>query len=98
MRKFIEENFSNVEVVGEAVNGREAIKQADLLQPDVIIMDIKMPGINGIEAIKQIYANHPTIKYIMMSAYDSFDYAKEAMTYGIKDYILKPGKKEEIVR
>jgi len=98
MRKFIEENFSGIHVVGEAVNGRKAIEQAESLRPDVIFMDIKMPGIDGLEAIKQIHAQNPLIKFIMVSAYDSFDYAKQAMSYGIKDYILKPGKKEEIVK
>jgi len=98
MRKFIEENFSEIQVVGEAVNGRKAIEQAQLLSPNVIFMDVKMPGIDGLEAIKQIYNYDSSIKFIMISAYDSFDYAKQAMAYGIKDYILKPGKKEEIVK
>src|SRR5690625_2180440 len=98
MRKFIEENFSEIQVVGEAVNGRKAIEQAQLLSPNVIFMDVKMPGIDGLEAIKQIYNYDSSIKFIMISAYDSFDYAKQAMAYGIKDYIIKPGKKEEIVK
>lgn len=98
MKKFIEENFSKIKVVGEAVNGREAIEKTQTLQPDVILMDVKMPGIDGIEAVRQINEQYPSVKFIMVSAYDSFDYAKEAMSYGIKDYILKPGKKEEIIR
>lgn len=98
MRKFIEENFTDIYVVGEAINGRKAIKQSQELKPDVILMDIKMPGIGGLEAIKQIHEHDTSIKFIMISAYDSFDYAKQAMNYGIKDYILKPGKKEEIVK
>src|SRR5690625_7943846 len=93
MKKFIETNFSNMNVVGEAVNGRQAIELAETAQPDIIFMDIKMPGINGLEAIKQINANYPAIKFILVSAYDTFDYAKQAMASGIKDYILKPGKK-----
>ncbi|HLS60088.1 MAG TPA: response regulator [Virgibacillus sp.] len=98
MKKFIETNFSNMNVVGEAVNGRQAIELAETAQPDIIFMDIKMPGINGLEAIKQINANYPAIKFILVSAYDTFDYAKQAMAFGIKDYILKPGKKAEIVK
>lgn len=98
MKKFIEENFSKITVVGEAVNGREAIEKTRDLHPDVVLMDVKMPGIDGIEAVKQINKQLPTVKFIMVSAYDSFDYAKEAMAYGIKDYILKPGKKDEIIR
>lgn len=98
MKKFIEENFNEMTVVGEAANGRKAIELAETTYPDIIFMDIKMPGINGLEAIEKINAANPTIKFILVSAYDSFDYAKEAMRFGIKDYILKPGKKEEIVK
>lgn len=98
MRKFIEDNFSDMEVIGEAENGRKAITLAKTLSPDVIFMDIKMPGINGLEAIEQINGISPSIKFILVSAYDSFNYAKEAMSFGIKEYILKPGKKEEIVK
>lgn len=97
MRKFIEENFTDMVVVGEAVNGREAIELAKDKRPDIIFMDIKMPGINGLEAIEQINTNHPTIKFILVSAYDTFEFAKQAMQFGIKDYILKPGKKQEII-
>ena len=98
MRKFIENNFTDFTVVGEAVNGRQAIELVETTEPDIIFMDIKMPGINGLEAIAEINEKYPAIKFILVSAYDSFDYAKEAMQFGIKDYILKPGKKEEIVK
>src|SRR5699024_6664635 len=57
-----------------------------------------MHGINGLEAIAEINEKYPAIKFILVSAYDSFDYAKEAMQFGIKDYILKSGKREEIVK
>lgn len=98
MKKFIKENFGDMEVVGEAENGRRAIELAKEKRPNIVFMDIKMPGINGLEAIKQIHAVQPSIKFILVSAYDTFDYAKQAMQFGIKDYILKPGKKEEIVK
>lgn len=98
MKKFIQDNFHQMTVVGEAVNGRQAIQLAKELQPNIIFMDIKMPGINGLEAIEQIHATQPTIKFILVSAYDTFEYAKQAMQFGIKDFILKPEKKEEIVR
>lgn len=98
MKKFIQENFRDMEVVGEAENGRRAIELAKEKQPNIIFMDIKMPGINGLEAVEQIHAVQPNIKFILVSAYDTFDYAKQAMQFGIKDYILKPGKKEEIVK
>ncbi|WP_209365568.1 AraC family transcriptional regulator [Sediminibacillus dalangtanensis] len=98
MRKFLEDNFSDVTVVGEAANGRKAIEMAEALLPQIILMDIKMPGINGLEAIEAIHRRDPTIKFILVSAYDSFDYAKQAMKMGVKEYILKPSKKEETIR
>src|SRR5690625_2203705 len=82
MKKFIETNFSTMEVVGEAVNGRKAIELAKTVQPDIIFMDIKMPGINGLEAIKQIHANDPAIKFILVSAYETFDYRSEERRVG----------------
>lgn len=96
MKKFIHENFEEMAVVGEAANGRMAIELAEKMLPDIIFMDIKMPGINGLEAIEQIHASQPTIKFILVSAYNTFEYAKQAMQFGIKDFILKPGKREEI--
>lgn len=98
MRKFIKQHFSDIEVVGEAVNGRVAIEMTLELKPDLVLMDIKMPGINGIEAIEQILQKNPAIKFILVSAYDSFDYAKQAMQLGVKEYILKPSKKEETIQ
>ncbi len=98
MRKFIEETFVDMEVVGEAMNGRKAVELAEQLEPDIMFMDIRMPGVNGLEAIEQISVKHKRIKFILVSAYDSFEYAKEAMRFGIKDYILKPGRRQEIVK
>lgn len=97
MKKFLVENFPGVTVVGEAVNGRSAIQLAKQVQPDVMLIDIKMPGINGIEAIEEISRFNSSIKFILVSAYDSFDYAKHAMKLGVKEYILKPSKKEETI-
>ncbi|MDY0404803.1 response regulator [Virgibacillus sp. 179-BFC.A HS] len=98
MKKFIAENFPSMEVVAEAENGRKAIQLAAEKSPDLMLMDIKMPGINGLDAIETIQKEQPHIKFIVVSAYDSFAYAKKAMQFGIKDYILKPSRKEEIVQ
>ncbi len=98
MRKFLEEHFSDIEQVEEAVNGRKAIEVAESIQPDIILMDIKMPGINGLEAMESICQAFPLTKFIMVTAYDTFEYAKQAMKLGVREYILKPSKKEEIIR
>lgn len=96
MKKLIRENIPKIQVIEEAVNGREAIELAKTIQPNIMLMDIKMPGINGLEAIKKISKINPDIKFILVSAHDTFEYAKTAMRFGIKDYILKPSKKAEI--
>lgn len=98
MRKFLEEHFHDMEIVGEAVNGRTAIELAEKYRPDLMLMDIKMPGIDGLEAMERIYKADPSIKFIVVSAYDSFHYAKKAMKLGVKEYILKPSNKEETIR
>ncbi|MFV2047644.1 response regulator [Metabacillus litoralis] len=95
MKKFITESLTHMEVVSEAANGRIAIEQARLHKPDIMFMDIHMPGIDGLEAIRQILAELPQTKFIMVSAYNSFEYAKEAMKQGVKEYILKPSNKQE---
>lgn len=84
-------------VIKQAKNGRMAVEIARKFQPDVIFMDIKMPGMNGLEAVEQIAANHPYTKFIMVTAYDTFEYMRHAIKLGVKDYLLKPSKASDIV-
>ena len=79
-----------------AENGRQAILLAEEQRPDFMFVDIRMPGIQGIEAIREITARHPSIKFVMVTAHDYFTYAKEAITLGVKDYLLKPARLEEV--
>ncbi|GGH78203.1 two-component system response regulator YesN [Pullulanibacillus pueri] len=97
LKKMIGEAFDDLDIVDEAVNGRQAIEKAKALAPDIIMMDIKMPGIDGVEAVKQIRKERPKIKFIMVSAYNTFDYAKQVMREGVKEYLLKPSRKTEII-
>ncbi|WP_217591813.1 response regulator [Cohnella sp. GbtcB17] len=83
--------------IAQAKNGKIAVDMAAELQPDLILMDIKMPGMNGLEAIEQISQAQPGIKFIMVTAYDTFDYARSAIKLGVKDYLLKPSKASEII-
>lgn len=80
--------------VFEAKNGREAIEISDKEKPDVFVMDIKMPGINGIESIKEIKKIHKDAYIIILTAYDYFNFAKEAIEYNVKEYLLKPFDRE----
>ncbi len=82
-------------VVGEASDGVEAINQVDICRPDVIIMDINIPIMNGLEVIRILRAKYPEMAFIVVSGYDDFNYCKEAIKLKITDYILKPVNYEE---
>lgn len=97
LKKMIADGIQDVKVVGEAANGRQAVQLARTLSPDIIMMDIKMPGTDGIEAVKTIHAENPKTKFIMVSAFDTFEYARQVMKVGVKEYLLKPSTKEEIL-
>lgn len=83
--------------VGLAKNGMEAIERADSFRPDLILMDIKMPGLSGLEAVARIRRHHPDISFVMVTAYDEFEFARQALKYGVRDYLLKPSRTAETV-
>ncbi|WJH36656.1 histidine kinase [Paenibacillus sp. CC-CFT747] len=86
------------EVVGEAYNGRDALDKMARMRPDVAFIDIRMPGMNGIELIRQVSALGYPVLCIIASGYAEFDYARQAMQHGAVDYCLKPFDREEIER
>mgnify|MGYP001461214844 CR=1 FL=1 len=96
LKAILQHGLPNV-IIEQAKNGSIALQLAEEFQPDLILMDVKMPGINGLEAVERISANQPSIKFIMVTAYDTFDYARKAIKLGVKDYLLKPSKASEIV-
>lgn len=97
VKHIINENFSDELQIYEARNGREAIELSESIRPDIVIMDIKMPGIDGIQALKEITGSLPNLYSIILTAYDYFDFAKEAVKINVKEYLLKPFAKEEII-
>lgn len=94
----INRNFPELEVVAEAETGRQAIELFEKFKPELVLMDVKMPGINGIEAIETIRKNSSSTKFVIISAYNYFDYAKEALKHDVEDYLLKPFAKDEFVK
>ena len=89
---------SYVEVVGEATNGLEALELCSKLQPDVLILDINMPKMNGFEALKSIRSAHPEIAVVMMSSDATQSNVEEARTYGIDRFIVKPFSPAQVIR
>jgi DNA-binding NarL/FixJ family response regulator len=84
------------EVAGEAADGLEAIAQAPLLQPDVILMDVRMPRVSGLEATRQILSAHPQTKILMLSMLEDEDAVFEAVKSGAQGYLLKTADPEEL--
>ncbi|MEI6278272.1 MAG: response regulator transcription factor [Verrucomicrobiae bacterium] len=80
---------SDIKVVGEAVNGREAVTLAAKLRPDVIVMDVAMPLLNGLEATRQILRATPGAKVLMLSAHGDDAYVEKAMEIGAAGYVIK---------
>lgn len=85
------------EVCGEAKNGQEALEKLELLKPDIALVDINMPIMDGLELIKTMKEKDLGAKAIMLTGYGEFSYAKQAMQFGVKDYILKPINEEELI-
>ena len=94
--KFIVKN-SNLEIseVMEASNGQEALAIAEKFDPDIVTLDILMPGLNGIEAGQILRERKPELKIVFVTAYDSFEYAHEAIKIGVEEFIVKPGSDEK---
>ena len=82
-------------VAGEAADGMEALAKIDTLNPDIVIMDINIPIMNGLKVIKMSRIKHPDTAFIIVSGYDDFSYCREALRLKITDYILKPANYEE---
>ena len=91
-------NTHDIEVVGEANNGDDAIAKARELTPTVILMDLKMPGMNGIEATRRIHEAQPDIGVLVLTMFDDDDSVFAAMRAGARGYLLKDADKDEVVR
>ena len=84
------------EVAGQAANGKQALEVMPDLMPDLIITDICMPWLNGIDFIENAKSLNPDLKVLIVSGYDDFVYAQKALRLGVSDYILKPVQTEKL--
>lgn len=88
----------DIEVVGEAVNGEEAIDMLSRVNPDVILMDIRMPVLNGVEATKIIKEKFSEVKILILTTFNEDEYIFEGLKYGADGYMLKDVKSDEIIK
>jgi DNA-binding NarL/FixJ family response regulator len=88
---------NDIEVVGEACNGLEAVEKAISLKPDIVLMDIKMPNCNGLQATRLIKESMPEVKIVIVTAFDEDEDLFQAMKIGASGYVLKNVKDEEFV-
>lgn len=97
VRTFLE-NEPDIEVVGEAGDGEEVLAKSTELKPDVILMDLNMPGVNGIEATRRIHENNPDIGVLALTMFDDDDSVFAAMRAGARGYLLKDAGKNQVIR
>ena len=96
--RFLLDRQPDMEVVGEASEGREAVRLSEELAPNVVIMDVAMPQLNGIDAAAQIIKNNPNIRIVMLSMHADESYLVRALSAGAKGYLLKDSAEADIVR
>jgi two-component system, NarL family, response regulator NreC len=87
----------DMSIVGEASDGREAVRLASQLKPDIVLMDIAMPLLNGLEATRQIKHEHPEINVLVLTMYDNEEYFREMLEVGSSGYIIKRAAASELV-
>jgi DNA-binding NarL/FixJ family response regulator len=90
--------FPEWELCGEADNGNDAVRMAEELRPEVIIMDVSMPGLNGIEATRAIRKTQPDVKVVLLTLHESADLVRSAFRAGARGYLLKTEAEQELVR
>jgi DNA-binding NarL/FixJ family response regulator len=96
--RFLLERQEDMEILGEAADGREVVRLAEKLSPSIIVMDIAMPQLNGIDAAAKILHHDPDVKIIILSMYADEEFLVRALTAGVKGYLLKDAVQADLVR
>ncbi|GAE31381.1 response regulator transcription factor [Alkalihalobacillus hemicellulosilyticus] len=94
--KKVHELNETIQVVGEAMNGKEALTLIEEHLPDLVITDIRMPMMDGLELAKQLFFGYPHIKVVIISGHHEFEYARQAIAFQVNEYLLKPIVNEEL--
>jgi len=97
LRFFVEDSGLEIGRILDCANGSDAVKKALLEKPDIILLDINMPGLNGLEALERIMVARPRAKVVFSTAFDYFEYAVKALRLGAMDFLVKPVKKEVLL-
>lgn len=96
--KSLLEEAPNIEVIGEAADGEEALEKVASLQPDLLVVDIRMPKLNGIETVAQLIQRNSPVKTLVLSMHDSEDYVLKSVEAGANGYILKDTSRDEFIK
>ncbi len=91
------ETYAHIEVLGGASTGLEALEKAGVLHPDIVLMDINMPGLNGLDATELFKERYPDIKLLILSMHDNREYIASALRFGARGYVLKDVPSHEVV-
>jgi len=96
LARLLEED-PRVQIIGQAADGAEAVKRAAALKPDVVLMDLKMPNVDGIEATRKIASENPEIKVLVLTTFDADSYVLQALRAGASGYVLKDSQPSAII-
>src|SRR4051795_9577340 len=91
-------DLDDLELVGEVTNGEEALEAVERLQPEIVLMDVRLPGIDGVSAVKRIHQTAPNVQFVVFSAYGDKRLLSDAIAAGARGYVMKGSPPEDLVR
>src|SRR3954451_9586930 len=91
-------DIDDLEIVGQVANGEEALDAVEALDPEVVLMDVRLPGIDGVSAVKRIHQNAPNVKFVIFSAYGDKRLLSDAIAAGARGYVMKGSPPEDLLR
>src|SRR5919206_1633956 len=91
-------DLDDLEIVGQVTNGEEALSAVEELQPEVVLMDVRLPGIDGVSAVKRIHEQAPSVKFVIFSAYGDKRLLSDAIAAGARGYVMKGSPPEDLLR